>query len=530
MTFRPMMANAAWCAASVPSYVMFRSALGDPRRIQLQLLRRYLRHHATTAFGKAHGFSTINDVAGFRQRVPVRDYDGLAPWIDRVAAGEHRVLSEHPVTRLMPSSGSTRAAKLIPYTAELQQEFNRAIGPWVVELYRQTPDLMRGSAYWSITPVAQAPTHKRNFAVPVGFDEDSAYLGGLRKRLVDAVMAVPGDVRHIQEVRAFRFATLRHLLARRDLRLVSVWHPSFLELLLDEARVRWGDLLEAIVPSDPARAAELRELGAEEWSAIWPRLRLVSCWADANASGPAESLRRRLPHVALQPKGLLATEAFISIPFAGKWPLAVCSHFLEFEDDDGRMLLADELRCGDEYGMIVTTAGGLWRYRLGDRVHCDGGLGRTPSVRFIGRNDLVVDRFGEKLSEGFVGQTIRNVLAGAQVQADFAMLAPDEGVERTCYTLFLSTTSPIPAALSTTLDQALRANPHYAYCRDLGQLGHPRLFCISFDAYATYVIAAGEFGKRLGDIKPVALHARSDWSRRFSGGYAGEARRYGHQP
>ena len=48
--------------------------------------------------------------------------------------------------------------------------------------------------------------------------------------------------------------------------------------------------------------------------ALWPRLVLVSCWADAAASDSAASLRRRLPHARLQPKGLLATEGVVSLP------------------------------------------------------------------------------------------------------------------------------------------------------------------------------------------------------------------------
>ena len=74
-----------------------------------------------------------------------------------------------------------------------------------------------------------------------------------RKRLVDAVMAVPGDVRHIADVDAFRFATLCHLLRRRDLRLISVWHPSFLELLLDTTSERWHELTSELAMTDPAR-------------------------------------------------------------------------------------------------------------------------------------------------------------------------------------------------------------------------------------------------------------------------------------
>jgi hypothetical protein len=508
-----MAANAAWLGASLPAYFGFRAALGDPAGAQRRLLRRYISDNADTAFGREHRFDRIDGIDAFHRHIPMRDYDGHAAWIDRIVAGQQRVLTNDRVTRLVPSSGSTRAAKLVPYTATLQAEFNRAIGPWIVDLYRQMPDLMRGCAYWSVTPVVQ-PVAAESSAIPVGFEDDSAYLGGMRKRLVDAIMAVPGSVRYIADIDEFRFVTLCHLLSRRDLRLISVWHPSFLDLLLDMARNCWVQLLEHVRRANPARAEELSTIEPENWGEVWPHLRLLSCWADAHAAGPAAAVRRRLAGVPLQPKGLLATEAFVSIPFAGAWPLAVRSHFFEFMDDHGRVLSADELRRGVEYTLLVTTGGGLWRYRLGDRIRCEGFVGRTPSIRFIGRQDLVVDRFGEKLSEGFVGQVIRDLLAGLNPAARFAMLTPS-GEAPLNYVLFVEARDALPAGAAERLDEALCANPHYAHCRRLGQLGPARVSLVWGDAYAAYVERRSSQGCRIGDLKPVALDSANDWASTF---------------
>ena len=499
------LANAAWAAWNRPAYLAYRGALRDPRRAQAAILRRYLRDNADTAFGREHRFDTVDSAAAFARRVPAREYDELAPYIDRVAGGELNVLTREPVERLAVTSGSTRARKLIPQTRSLRREFSRAVGPWVVDLFRRDRSLMGGCAYWSITPPGPAAAQNPG-GPPVGFDEDSAYLGGVAARLVDAAMAVPAAVRHVQPMEAFRHATLRHLLGRADLRLISVWHPSFLGLLLDDAERWWERLVEDV--ADPRRADYLRRVGPGDWSRVWRRLKVVSCWADAHAAGPAAALGRRLRGVAVQPKGLLATEALVSIPFAGRHPLAVRSHYLEFEDDGGRTRAAHELRNGGEYGVIVTTAGGLWRYRLGDRVRVGGFVGRTPSVRFVGRADAVVDRFGEKLSEGFVGGVLR-----CEAAAEFAMLAPDGAG----YTLYLSADGD--AALADRVDVRLRENPHYAHCRALGQLGPVRVFRVERDAYATFAAALVEEGRRLGDIKPTPLSKRADWSRRFEGRY-----------
>ena len=168
----------------------------------------------------------------FAKRVPLMDYEDFEPWIERIRRGEANVLTREPVTRLVPTSGSTGARKLIPFTAGLQREFNAAIGPWLIDLLRQSPGIASGPAYWSVTPV-MGNAEPEDSAVPIGFDADTAYLGGTRQRLANVVMAVPDELRFIKDMEVFRYVTLLCLLHQRELRLISVWHPSFLSLLLD---------------------------------------------------------------------------------------------------------------------------------------------------------------------------------------------------------------------------------------------------------------------------------------------------------
>src|SRR5256885_11782413 len=90
----------------------------------------------------------------------------------------------------------------------------------------------------------------------------------------------------------------------------------------------------------PRRAAELEQAGPSDYRRLWPRLGLVSCWGDAHAATHLAGLNNALPGVRIQPKGLIATEAFVTLPFAGATPLAIRSHFFEFRRDDGKVLLA----------------------------------------------------------------------------------------------------------------------------------------------------------------------------------------------
>jgi hypothetical protein len=506
----PTVANLAWASGSLPAYARLRRALTDPLAAQQAVLRRLVVANTHCAFGRAHGFVAIRHHADFVARVPLAGYDDFAPWIARLQRGESHVLTTEAVTRLVPTSGSTGARKLIPFTAALQREFNAAIGPWIVDLFRAQPALLGGAAYWSVTPCAPNVVDATS-AVPVGFDDDAACLGGTRRRLVDAVMAVPSRVRAIADVAAFRRATLVALLRRRDLRLVSVWHPSFFTLLLDELARSWDELVREAGERRLARA------DPRDPRSIWPRLQLVSCWADGHAGLAADDLARRLPGVRMQAKGLLATEAFVTLPFEGAHPLAITSHFFEFLDAAGGVHLVDDLREGETYEVVVTTAGGLWRYRLGDQVVVESFVGRTPSLRFVGRVGGISDRRGEKLAEGFVAAVLRDQFAGREPPR-FALLAPEEDESGCRYMLFVE--GNVSATEADKLDVALRANPHYAWCRDLGQLQPPQVLRIAHDGYEVFAARAVERGQRLGDIKPVALSAESDWVGRFARGAA----------
>jgi hypothetical protein len=99
----------------------------------------------------------------------------------------------------------------------------------------------------------------------------------------------------------------------------------------------------------------------------------------------------------------------------------------------------------------------------------------------------------------------------------FALLAPDEHAAGCRYTLHVEGDPPLDCA--ATLDQALRRNPHYAWCRDLGQLQQPRLFVIDGHAFERFVERQAAGGARLGDIKPAALSRLSGWSEVFPGRY-----------
>jgi len=218
-----------------------------------------------------------------------------------------------------------------------------------------------------------------------------------------------------------------------------------------------------------------------------------------------------MPSVVFQPKGLLATEAAVTIPFGGAHPIAVNSHFYEFIDENGVVHPIEGLRESGVYEVIVTTGGGLWRYRLGDQVRVTGFVGRTPSLSFLGRTGLVSDLVGEKLTEAFVAEALRETWKEYPSTPSFAMLAPDSSSR---YSLFVE--GHCSDDLAPRLDAALCRNPAYSYGRKLGQLELPRVIKIRTGAYSSYIAREVRFGRVAGEIKPVALSPRKNWASEFS--------------
>ncbi|HYO13064.1 MAG TPA: GH3 auxin-responsive promoter family protein [Thermoanaerobaculia bacterium] len=536
------MTSLPWIALNAPGYARFRSALSTPETIQRSLLRRYLRDNAGAAFGRTYRFADIRTPEAYQSRVPLSSWEDVAPWVDRIAAGEPAVLTRSPVRTLEPTSGSSSAAKRIPYTAEMQREIRRAVAPWIFDLYKDRPRLARGCAYWSITPVA-LDEDDGSSAVRVGFEEDAEYLGGFWRRLVDSTLAVPGSVRHIRDMDSFRYVTLLFLLRRSDLSLISAWHPSFLTLLMGALPESWDRLIADIERGTltppyplssaistplasrlsplPRRAAELRRVRPDEPVRIWPRLGLLSCWGDAHAALHLPELRRTFPGVEIQPKGLLATEAFVTIPFAGKTPLAIRSHFFEFLPEDGeRPRFVHELEPGGVYSVVVTTGGGLYRYRLGDRVEVTGFAGRTPSLRFLGREGHTSDLRGEKLHEGFVAGVLERVFRRLAIVPRFALLAPDvpdDPAAAPGYVLYLEVGGQPPTSLARILEEELEANPHYRAAVTLGQLTRAKTFLIEKEGFSLYLQLCRQQGQRLGDVKPMALSPWTGWRTIFPG-------------
>ncbi|HMC65976.1 MAG TPA: GH3 auxin-responsive promoter family protein [Gemmataceae bacterium] len=544
--------NTVWMWKCAGEARAFFRASRHVAQAQADVLVQILHRGRATDFGRAHGFCHIHGPRDYQQHVPLSCYEDYAASVRRIAAGETGILTADPVELLEPTSGTTQGEKLIPCTGSLRRQFQRAVAVWVYDLFRHRPALRHGRAYWSISP-ALGPRRYSSAGIPIGFEDDAAYLGAVDRFALSRLVAVPSAIACLDDMETFRYCTLLRLLATSDLTLISVWNPTFLTVLLGPLE-NWHERLcfdlahgqlSAPVPlppslahrlalRDPDRAAKLAAVfrsglsWPEKLQRLWPRLALISCWGDAAAARSLPVLRGLFPDVEIQPKGLLATEGCVSFPLLGRAApaLAVRSHFFEFQESQSRndrsaCRLAHELDLGGRYFVVLTTAGGLYRYQLRDEVEVVGFENECPLLRFLGKADLISDLVGEKLAEPHVRAVLDRLFAEHDLTPPFAMVVPIND-RPPHYRLYLQAQAQDRdftwPGFEADLEAGLQENPYYRYAIRLGQLARidvEVLDPLGEPGWLIYERACMARGQRAGNIKPAALDPGLGWAEAF---------------
>ena len=551
--------NTLLVASYLKEHLSFKYSLLNTEKTQGKLLLKILQKNKDTIYGKRYEFCSINSIEDFQNKVPITNYDSYKKYINLIRAGKNSILTRDNVIMLEPTSGSTASSKFIPYTKSLKKEFQNGIGPWIFDLYTKRKQLLIGSAYWSITPIIKNKSPPKS-RIPIGFEEDTEYFGTFQKYLIDELLAVPKEVKKISDIESFKYVTLLFLLKNKNLTFVSVWNPTYTSFLLEKSKEWLNDLIKDIevgqidsiklypklkrelsrkLKKDEKRARELRDIFSKWKSSkysiqqlykdIWPNLALISCWTSGNSANYVSEIKKYFPNIEIQGKGLIATEGFISFPlFDLKFSiLSINSHFFEFVDkENGNIKLTNELELNKIYSVIITTSGGLYRYRLNDLIKVKGFHRKVPLIEFVGKEDHISDLFGEKLNEEHISRIFQKLFKKYKIKSKFFMLAPENLDKKVSYVIHLELQIKINKykliKFQKDFEKELRKNYHYDHCRKINQLQHSRLFIIRRNASRIILQAISERGQRLGNVKTPVLYKNFNWSKKFQGRYVGE--------
>lgn len=92
--------------------------INNPIKTQTHTFNKLVQKAKNTKFGKDHNFSIIKSYEDFKNQVPIRDYEALKPYVDKVVAGKKNILWPGQPLYFAKTSGTTSGAKYIPITKE----------------------------------------------------------------------------------------------------------------------------------------------------------------------------------------------------------------------------------------------------------------------------------------------------------------------------------------------------------------------------------------------------------------------------
>ncbi|MDC1379139.1 GH3 auxin-responsive promoter family protein [Algibacter sp.] len=90
----------------------------NPIETQNKVFQDLISEATSTQFGQDHNFVSINNHEDFVKRVPVRDYEALKPYVEKMVAGEEDILWKGKPIYFAKTSGTTSGSKYIPITKE----------------------------------------------------------------------------------------------------------------------------------------------------------------------------------------------------------------------------------------------------------------------------------------------------------------------------------------------------------------------------------------------------------------------------
>jgi len=507
----------------------FMRQLDDAPAVQEQLLLRLLRRRRDTAFGRDHRFASISTLDEYRRTVPIRTYEDLRPYIDRVLAGDVTALfpSCEAIRMFAVSSGTTDKPKHVPVTDAFVRNYRRGWNIFGVKALMDHP----GGWMRPILQVSSRMDESRTASgVPCG--AISGLLAQTQKRLVRRFYAVSPLTAYIDDAES-RYYTIVRLAVPRDIAFSVTASPATQLRLARTAESHAERLVRDIRDGtlNPP-AGEARATGAAEGMTVSPddRIREVSTGRRAGgpeavlarlraALRPDPSTARRLEDIltrrgSLLPRdfwnlsflanwtggtlglhlrdfpryfgdapvrdiGLLATEGRVSIGLSDGTPAGVLdveSAFFEFVEADSpegapAVRLCHELDVGETYRVVMTNEAGLYRYDLGDYIRVVGFEGRAPVIEFLNRGAHAASMTGEKLTEWQVVKAYETAAAALAVAPDAFVLAP-RWDDPPFYVLYVEGGATDAERLAERVDGALREiNVEYRAKRSSARLG-----------------------------------------------------------
>jgi hypothetical protein len=453
-----------------------KTALSD----QQLLLEKLVSRAKNTAFGVDHGFSEIKTYADFKKRVPVRDYEDLRPYIDRLTKGEENVVWPGKPRYFAKTSGTTSGVKYIPISDESMPNHLNTARTAMLNYFHNA-----GSARvfdGRVMFLSGSPTLEQKGGVPTG------RLSGIVNHEVPSWIKtnqLPSFPTNCIEDWETKVEAIVDETMHQDMRLIS-GIPPWVQMYYEKILSRTGkDTLMEVFPN-----FSLFMYGGVNFEPYRAKLEeLVGKRIDSIETYPASegfiAFQDEISHEGL----LLNTRSGIFFEFV---PIEHA-----FDKNPIRLML-DEVEVGKDYALIINNNAGLWGYSIGDCV-------RFTSInpyRLVvsGRVKHFISAFGEHVIGKEVEEAMRIVANQWQASTIEFTVAPqvNPADQSLPYHEWFVEFGQVPTDLSEfakQLDAEMRRQNIYYDDLISGHILQPlKITMMQKDAFRNYMKSQGKLG------------------------------------
>jgi phenylacetate-coenzyme A ligase PaaK-like adenylate-forming protein len=361
----------------------------NPIKTQLKIFNQLIQKGSETKFGKDHSFKSIKNTLEFREKVPVRDYEELLPYLDKILEGDSDVLWPGRPIYYAKSSGTTSGAKFIPITYDSMPQHIRAAKEALLNYIHET-----GSS--------KIINGKHIFlqGSPVLEDKKGVALGRLSGIVAHYVPA------YLQKNRMPSWKT----------NCIEDWEKK-VEAVVEETHNQNMTIIGGIPSWVQMYFERLSKKSGKVVGELFPNFSLF-VYGGVNFEpyrGIFKKLIGRTPDsIEFYP----ASEGFFAYQNSQKDEglLLLLDHGIFYEfimantffDKDQTVHSLEQVQLGINYVMIISSTAGLWRYNIGDTVKFTS---LTPfKVIVSGRIKQFISAFGEHVIVSEVEQSLKKAI------------------------------------------------------------------------------------------------------------------------
>jgi hypothetical protein len=377
--------------------------VNNPVSSQKQTLKKLIASGSKTLFGKDHNFNRISDPMDFAKQVPVRDYEGLRSYIDRIVSGEEDVVWPGKPIYFSKTSGTTSGAKYIPITKEsMPTHINSARDALLTYInYTGKTDFIKGKQIF----IQGSPELDYKNGVALG------RLSGIAAHYVPSYLQksrMPSWETNCIEDWEEKVNAIVKETTHEDMTLIGgipSWVQMYFEKIKDQTNQNVGELFKNF------SLFVYGGVNFEPYKSVFRNL--IGRSVDTLELFPASEGFFAYQDIPNEEGLLLLLNNGIFYEFI---------RVDEIQQESPRRYTLGEVKTGINYALIISTTAGLWAYNIGDTVR----FVSTAPYRLVvtGRIKHFISAFGEHVIGKEVETAMKLATAETSIRIKEFTVAP----------------------------------------------------------------------------------------------------------